>query len=228
MLGDIITGEAVEAMRVAAAEIEDPELRAQALRTADTWQEYLDHQANRARLIAEAANRGDWDEALLLCESEERGPILARAGEELDGDDLRKVLADWWSVTEAWGGNPEVREGVMNALRKVAPVIVPGRLQTPPEGWFRVYRGNLGETPSGGSWSLARETAEFFARMAAGPRGQIVLGMTGPGPAAVWQAWVHSKDVLGFFDDRSEYEIVTDVVTGVEKIAELVTVEDAS
>lgn len=221
-----ITPEMIAEMREAAEKLEDPEMREQALRTADTWQEYLDGKAQKARLIAEAMNRGDWDEALMFCESEERGPILARAGRELEGDALRKVIEDWWSVTEAWGGNPELREGVMDALRKVAPVIVPSenaqRLQTPPEGRFRVYRGNLGETPHGGSWSLARETAEFFARMASSPRGELVLGMSGPGPAAVWQGWVESKDVLGFFDDRGEYEIVTDVVTDVEKIAELV------
>jgi hypothetical protein len=192
----------------------------------------LDRRGERDRMLAEAANQGDWDKALMLCDSQERGPLLARAGRELEGDALRKVIADWWSTTEAWSGDPELREGVMDALRKAAPVIVPSddaeRLQTPPDGRFKVYRGNLGETPQGGSWSLARETAEMFARMAGGIRGQLVLGMSGPGPASIWEGWVEAKDVLGFFDDRHEYEIVTDHVSDIQKIAELVPVEDPS
>ena len=51
--------------------------------------------------------------------------------------------------------------------------------------------------------------------------------------ASIWRGWVDSDDVLGFFDDRGEQEIVTDHVYGVEKIAELVIaklvpVEEAS
>lgn len=199
------------------------------------WQEMLDKRAEGKRMIAEALNSGDFHEAMILSGSDDRGPILARAGRELEGAALRKVVEDWWSVTEAWGGDPELRDGVMDAIHKAAldgPVIVPsedaGRPQKPPEGRFKVYRGNLGEIPQGGSWSLERSVAEQFARMASGPRGQLVLGMSGPGPAAIWQGWVDSADVLGFFDDRREAEIVTDHVYGIQKIAELVPVEEAS
>jgi hypothetical protein len=196
------------------------------------WEQAVENSRRRPLLIAEALNAGNWDGALVMSDSQERGPILARAGRELEGAALREVIEDWWSTTEAWGGDPELRDGVMDAIHKAAldgPVIVPsddpGRLQKAPEGRFEVYRGNLGETPQGGSWTLDREVAERFARMASGPRGQIVLGMSGPGPGSIWRGWVEADDVLGFFDDRHEYEIVTDHVYGIEKIAELVNVE---
>lgn len=216
-------------MRRAAERIGDPKLREQAYANADTWEEVLERQNERARFIADKANSGDWDEALVFCDSQERAPILVRAMEALEGDALRELVAHHWSTTEAWSGNPDLREGMMAGLRKAAPVIVPsddpGRHQGPPEGRFRVYRGNLGETPQGGSWSLSRETAEMFARMATGPRGQIVLGYSADGTGTIWQADCDAADVLGFFDNRGEYEIVTDRVSNVEKIAVLVKAE---
>jgi hypothetical protein len=198
------------------------------------WLEVLERQERRKRLIAERANAGDWGEALMLCDSPERAPLLVRAMQTLDGDALRELIADWWSTTEAWSGNPELREGMMDGLRKAAPVIVPsddpGRHQTPPDGRFTVYRGNLGETPQGGSWSLDKDTAISFARLATGPRGQIVFGYPADGTGTVWSADCDAADVLGFFDDRQEYEIVTDRVSNVEKVGELVKarVEEAS
>lgn len=221
-----ITAEMVDDMRRSAEEIADPALREEALANADRWEGFLEQQNERARLIAEKANEGDWTGALILCDSQERAPVLVRAMETLEGDDLRKLVAEWWSTTEAWSGVPELREGMMAGLRKASPVIVPsddpGRHQEPPEGRFKVYRGNLGETPQGGSWSLDREIAENFARMATGPRGQIVFGYPADGTGTIWQADCDSDDVLGFFDDRQEYEIVTDRVSNVEKIAVLV------
>lgn len=196
------------------------------------WEDAIEKSKLRKRLIAQHAHDGEWDEALLLCDSAERAPLLIRAAEVLLPNDLRKLLADNWSTTEAWSGVPELREGMMNAIRKAAPVIVPSedalRLQKPPEGRFKVYRGNLGETPSGGSWSLGRKTAEMFVRLATGPRGQIVFGYPADGTGTIWEADCDAEDVLGFFDDRQEYEIVTDRVRNVRKIAELVTVERPS
>lgn len=222
-----ITPEMVRDMRRAAEELPNGQTKDEAYRNVELWEKELERQNERARLIAEAANRGDFQEALILSDSQERPPIFARAGRELDGDALREIVTHWWSNVEAWGGNPELREGVMNALRKVAPVIVPsddpGRLQKPPEGRFKVYRGNLGELPSGGSWTLDKDVAIMFARMATGPRGQIVLGYPADGTGTVWSADVDSEDVLGFFDDRTEYEIVTDRVRNVEKVGELVS-----
>jgi hypothetical protein len=190
-----------------------------------TWEGLLRQREEGKRILDAHIADGDWNKALQLCDSQNRAPILVQACATLEGDSLRALLADWWSTTEAWSGDPELRRGMMSALRKAAPVIVPsddaGRRQRPPDGLFKVYRGNLGEKPDAGSWSLARETAEFFARMAGSVRGQLILGMSGPGPASIWQAVCDSDDVLGFFDDRGEYEIVTDRVKNVKLIATL-------
>jgi hypothetical protein len=200
----------------------DPEQRAM-------WERLLEQRAEGRRLIDEYVNAGDWNHALIMLDSQNRAPMLIRAGEELtDLDALRELVAEWWSTTEAWSGDPELREGMFRTIRNARPVIVPSedvsRFQTPPEGEFKVYRGNLGEEPYGGcgSWTLDPKIAEKFAAGATSLRGMLVLGMNPnrDGVPTVWEGTCRSKDVLGFFDDRHEYEIVTDVVSDIHAIRE--------
>lgn len=164
-------------------------------------------------------------ERLSRCESERRAPVLIEAGRGKDADRLRALLAEWWSVTEAWSGDPALREGMYDLVRRAAPVVSPcedadadSRPRPPDRGKFDVYRGNLGERPTGGSWTMERGVAERFAEMAAGPRGRY-LGMRGDGEPTVWRGTVDAADVLGFFDDRRESEVVTDVVTDVRRVS---------
>lgn len=188
------------------------------------WQELVDARARGREEMRLAEERGEWNKVLTYQDSGNRAPALIRAAATMEGDELRELVGHWWSTTEAWSAVPELRDGMYDMIRRAAPVRVyadeaVGRPVPPETGEMTVYRGNLGEEPHGGSWSLERDVAERFARMAMSPRGMFLGMYRADGVPSVWRGTVKAEDVLGFFDDRQESEIVTDVVSNVELVA---------
>lgn len=199
----------------------------------EPWQKLLDGQrAQAARVEALAADR-QFVQALYLVGSEDRADRIVAWDEQyaFTDDEASDIVMRCWSVTEAWSANERLRDGMYSLLKRVAPaeVIREDDPRPMPDTWFlTVYRGNLGETPGAhlASWTLDREIAERFARMAASPRGWF-LGMStpdSPGVPTVWKAQVARERVLGYFDDREEQEVVIDGthLIGLKKISEAV------
>lgn len=184
--------------------------------------------AEMERLASERKFRA----ALGIAESQDRADRLIAWDEQyhLTDDEVREVLESEWSHTEAWSGDERLRNGMMGFLRRVAPLFVYGddderehvnALSPEP---LTIYRGNLGEPPGGGSWTLDPETAERFATQMASLRGRVVFGIE-PKPdhvPTVWRALIDPRHILGYFNDRAEREVVVDdgVVRGVLKFRE--------
>lgn len=169
---------------------------------------------------------GDLSAALMFSGSHHRASLLADWNERglLDDDAVvRSLIEEHWSSTEAWSADTRLRETMYGLLRRSAPIRVLGEPERPlPAGTLTVYRGNLGERPCGGSWTLDRATAEHFASMAMSPRGMFLGMYREDGVPSIWRATCDSEDVLGYFDDRGEREVV--VEPGALDDVELVTV----
>lgn len=195
----------------------------------EVWEQLLDQKrkgdAYKEKIRAEANTLAGYREALMLCSSEDRAGVLIGFADRLTDDEVRTLLSENWSVTEAWSGDEELRDGMYGLLSRVAPLILEeGRPFKPTGDTITVYRGNGGETPGAyaSSWTLNRKVAERFATMATSMRG-MVLGMYREGAVpTVWRARADVSDVLGYFDDRGEREVVLSGahLRNVEKIAE--------
>jgi hypothetical protein len=149
----------------------------------------------------------DFGGALALYESEERAPTLRlwRTRYGMTTDELRAVLAEWWNMIEAWS-TPQWNEVKLSWLRETGYLSDSERELA---GELTIYRGNLGEPePAGMSRTLSRALGQQFALVASSSRGAY-LGMHGRNPVpTVWRATVASSDVLGYFVDRDEDEVV--------------------
>lgn len=189
----------------------------------EPWREVARRRASQETLVADLAAERKFGEALVFIGSEARAEKLVSWDEEYDftDDEARQLVTDFWSVTEAWSADPRLRDGMFNLLKRVAPIHVTTDPEygTPrPLNYSRtltVYRGNLGETPGDymSSWTLDPKVAQLFANMAAGARGWFLgMGRTdgSEGIPTIWKGTVDSADVLGYFDDRSEQEVVID------------------
>lgn len=143
-------------------------------------------------------------ESLLgLCDSSGRGTVLGAAlVSNLTKDEKRKLVKDWWTVCEAWD-----RSEIDRVLMMLAQLDPPLGDPLPDGNIFDIYRATGGETPDGGSWTLDVEVAKMFAKMITSPRGQI-LGMTASEEPTVWAARVDRGEVLAYFTDREESELV--------------------
>lgn len=160
--------------------------------------------------------------ALTYLGSEELAYGVVALADDLSVDELRDMLRNNWTRCEA---HRPYREDFVRLFRRAGFVTdtenVPKRVLG--SGNVTVYRGNLGEPePSGIAWTLKRATAEFFCRMAMSPRGMF-LGMWRPDAVpTIWQATVAAPEILGYFGERGEYEVVVDPLTlrNVRAIAE--------
>jgi len=154
----------------------------------------------------------DFGGALDLYESHWRAPKLRewRGRYKMTTAELRAVLQDEWTSIEAWS-TPQWNKVKLAWLRETGYVSDSDRELA---GELTIYRGNLGEPePAGMSWTLSRELVRRFALIAASSRGAF-LGMHGELTApTVWSATVDSSDVLGYFVDRDEDEVVVDPAT---------------
>src|SRR5215204_2938992 len=142
-----------------------------------------------------------WDNNLSACDSTSRSYQLLRVmlSTGLTDDEKRRLIEEYWTLCEAWG---DLLEYALVMLAQLKPVGDP----LPQAGTLTVYRATGGVEPDGGSWTLRRDVADFFARMINSPRGAI-LGMRSTTPA-IWRAQVDTDDVLGYFDGRNEAEVV--------------------
>jgi hypothetical protein len=143
-----------------------------------------------------AASEGDYSNALSRLGS----GSMAQGLLELDTtygplsvDELRAVLSEHWPRTDAPGDAvPEL----LALFRRAGYVSDTERRL---EGELTVYRGTFGDEPQLGiSWSLSEEKATWFARR---------LGLKG---AATWRGKVDASQILGYFVERNEYEVVVD------------------
>jgi hypothetical protein len=174
------------------------------------WEELAEQRRQGQERIRELILDGDYDQALALTGSEDRARLLCAWAPRLTDEEVRGLLRDWWSSTEAWSGKPELREGMMSLIKRAAQVIVLNEDSEDmlPTGYLTVFRGNLGEQPGTGSWTLDVEIAERFAQMSSSLRGMFLGMYREDGVPTVWQATVLSDKVLGYFNDRNEREIV--------------------
>lgn len=187
------------------------------------WLQYLAEKEEADAHVRELEARREYHEALVFYGSEQRAAKLVEWADDLSDEEVRQLLLDNWSITEAWGGDARLREGMIGLLRRVSPLYVTSEDEAVPEGLLTIYRGNLGENPRlGHSWSLDQATAQRFARMANGVRGMFIGTAREDGVPSVWRAVVDSREILGYFNDRDEREVVVDpaTLTDVEKIQE--------
>jgi hypothetical protein len=190
------------------------------------WLDMLERQKQREKLVAELVKQGDFAKALCLYGSEERAKQLVSWSDRLTDDQVRELLTDFWSMTEAWSGVPKLREGMLGLLRRATilePLIVQDETnEVKLPLLMKVYRGNMGENPrEGHSWTLDFDVAKRFAILPTTMRGKF-LGMERDGTPTVWVGKVRSSLILGFFNDKGEKEVVVEPETleVVEIIAE--------
>lgn len=167
--------------------------------------------------------------ALNLCESETRAACMIELARELPDEMVKDLLTDYWTVMEAWGGSADRHEmlEILHRVGYISDTKKKPRLDRkyPGYGLVEIWRGNIGEDPREGfCWSTEMATAEFFARSPFTARGWYLgLGRTGQmgemkegAVATVWMGWVRREDILGYFVDRGEHEVIVDPDTIVQ------------
>lgn len=162
-----------------------------------------------------------WDHPLSMAGSETRGGVLVAALKDTpEPEGKNALLREWFSVCESL--RPYLGE-----LREEARIA--GYFTDTPdekvEAPVTVYRGAWADDDvwSAISWSLKRETAEFFCRMISGPRGWF-LGMARDDVEPhVFQAT--ATEVLGYLNGRDEAEVIVGAVKDVAPISALRTVK---
>jgi hypothetical protein len=144
-----------------------------------------------------------WDKRLILCSSTERAALLVRAVRAVAPEEGRQLLRDHWTSTDATR-----REWlkIVAAFEKCGFVTDTDKYFTPDE-CVVIYRGDLGDG-DGISWTTDLQRAEWFARYCRGPRAAFVGIPAGYGVPTVWRAEILGQEVLGYFDDRKEQEVV--------------------
>jgi hypothetical protein len=176
--------------------------------------------AYKQALVDEALAAGDVGHALCYFGSEEVAGAIVKLAPALPDEQLREILRDEWTRCEA---HQPYRADFIQLFQRCGFITdagedewsetkqLPKRLSAKT---ITIYRGNLGEDePVGISWTLKKETAQFFAKMSMSLRGQF-LGLYRPdGVPTVWSAKVDTKDILAYFDGRGEKEVVVDPFT---------------
>lgn len=186
------------------------------------WIQYLEQKEESVAYLAELEGRREYGDALLFYGSELRAAKLVEWADGLSDDEVRQLLVDNWSVTEAWGADARLREGMIGLLRRVAPLVVTDE-ENPddraPEGMLEIFRGNGGEDARlGHSWTLDQATARYFARQTRSPRGMAIGIYREDAVPSVWRAVVDSREILGYFNDRKEREVVVDPETLIDVV----------
>lgn len=167
----------------------------------------------------------DWNHELCMAGSEHRGPVLLAAHRygKLSDKDMIDLINDWWTSCEAWGDDLPAALDMLAEYKPVGNEPLPVDLSDLSADFLTVYRATDGETPDGGSWTLHRDVADKFARMMCSARGWFLFGKMADEPV-IWSGQVHRDDVLGYFTDRAEAEVVIPdgAVTEVYAVAKLV------
>lgn len=146
--------------------------------------------------------------ALALLGSHQVAEGIVALAPLLSDDELRDALRDEWTRCDAHG---RVREELLGLFRRVGYVSDCERVLA---GTLTVYRGNLGEDARLGiAWTLDEERARFFAAYSVSPRAAFLGLARADGEErdpTVWRGLVEADDVLGYFEEREESEVVLD------------------
>jgi hypothetical protein len=152
------------------------------------------HAERELEAFWEAADEGEYVNAVSRLGSFDvaKGIVMLDSEYGLSADEAREILRNHWTRADS------PRESVEAILRIFYRAGYVSDASARLTGELTVYRGTFGDDPSGGiSWTLSSERAHWFARR------------LGPG-GAVWSATVDADDVLGYFTDRKEEEIIVD------------------
>ena len=159
-----------------------------------------------------------WDEPLSMAGSETRGGVLVAALKDTpDPYDKRELLSHWFSVCESL--RPYL--GELREQARLAGYFTDSPDEPVVKAPVVVFRGAWADDDvwSAISWTLKRETAEFFCRMISGPRGWF-LGMARDDVEPhVFQAT--ATEVLGYLNGREEHEVIVGAVKDVAPISAL-------
>jgi hypothetical protein len=178
---------------------------------------FREEMQHRTAAMLEAAEAEDWGRFMLLCSNNQRTDVLSRVAEKIHDDELywRLISFVWHQEGHFYHLHPREWGTLLSAQR-------PGseHLMTPAErhalahlpAELTVWRGTRSVEDSGWSWSLDRGVAELFARqhysIAVTPGGlrRHRLG----DEAALWRALVQRADVLAYFIQDGEFEVLVD------------------
>ncbi len=162
---------------------------------------------------AERLRRRDYQGYLFLFGGHNRFPELLKIEHLLPNKDYWKCLNLVWVNIEVSAPHREwlrlftsprpQRKFLMSGTERGELVAMPKTLT--------IYRGYAkGRARSGLSWTLSKERAGFFAKYANGTRRQLLVGHRPGGTAMIVTGKCHKRDVLAYFNERDEQEIVID------------------
>lgn len=184
-----------------------------------SWKMANESYAAKGAAFEEAMESGEYGYAIWLLERPFRMPRLIEwhRQEVVPHDEIAKLLADVWKDTEF---PHQFNEGYILALFRGAGFVSDAE-RNRPDLMQRIHRGGKNEITvyrgvgrhgeaSGMSWTLKRETAEFFARR------------FGKNKGSVFTATIPTWGILAYLTGRDEEEIVVDpadlTVTGEEEV----------
>ena len=154
----------------------------------------------KTKRVAQAIEAGDWGQVLLWYERPYRLGMLELYKRHMSHEEYREQLASWWIDAEQPQNNYGTRKIV--ALFKHAGFVMDSDIvdwEAMPTK-IPVYRGvHHKRHKRGVSWTLKKERARWFADR-----------YHKPGSGHVYMTVVDKREVLGWFEDRGESEIVID------------------
>jgi hypothetical protein len=161
--------------------------------------------AYREQLIAAAVAEKNWYKVVFLHEKLFLHDAFREYEASFDDQSYWMILGKIWTQQEQLWPNRKWFLQVFNSPRPERD-----HLMSPEEhdvfgalpDMFQIYRGFIGKRGEGLSWSLDRAKAEWFAR-----RFSILTEL---GEPRLMLGVVSKKDVLAYFDERAEKEIVVD------------------
>lgn len=172
---------------------DSPAARAMFENDAD-YERYVEGRERHAVDLAEGIANKDWEAVLSDLGHVGRGLAFSMLGSHMETAVLHRLLGEWWNITEAVP--PSQSLPLFRRAHEVG--LVSDSTETLPSGELVVFRGV--RTPRhrlGISWTLKPETAEFFATR---------YGRSG----VVYRARIASSDVLAYFNERAEAEVIVD------------------
>lgn len=162
----------------------------------------------------EALERRAYDDYLYLFGSHERFKEFLTLRPFLKNEEYWPLLREVWIMNEISMPHLDLWRRLFRSKRSQRELLMQPEehaalAQMPDE--VTIWRGAGQEAGIPGlSWTLNEERAQFFAAYACGPRrGHLTPGWQGTKPM-VAKAICRKNDILGYFVDRNEAEIVVD------------------
>ncbi len=176
----------------------------------------------KAKILAEARAKGDWQELLMMAESQERAPILLETLQAVDDERARTFMAEWFNSTEAFGDLAPAFREQFDRLGFVTDDD-DGKMPDLPVTVYRAQWEKDPEPTEALAWSVRRDVAERFAHYITSVRARLILGIhREDDEPVIWQATAH--EAYAWFVSRDEEEIVPKVLTDLRMISRLITV----